>query len=59
MTCGGCARAVTNAVKSVDDTASVHVDLAPGRVTISFGVDAPKVQLALEEAGYDVKRLVA
>ena len=59
MTCGGCARAVTNAVKSVDAAANVQVDLAAKRVTVESAADATKFQSAIEEAGYDVERLAA
>lgn len=59
MTCGGCARAVTNAVKSVDAAANVQVDLAAKRVTVESAADATKVQSAIEQAGYDVERLAA
>ncbi|MFN3727445.1 MAG: heavy-metal-associated domain-containing protein [Allosphingosinicella sp.] len=56
MTCGGCARAVTNAVKSVDAAANVQVDLAAKRVTVDSTADAAKIRSAIEEAGYDVER---
>ena len=59
MTCGGCARAVTNAVKSVDAAANVQVDLAAKRVTVESAADAAKVRSAIEEAGYEVERLAA
>lgn len=59
MTCGGCARAVTKAVKSVDASANVQVDLGAKRVTVESAADAAKVRSAIEEAGYDVKRLAA
>lgn len=59
MTCGGCARAVTNAVKSVGDAATVQVDLASKLVTVGTAADAAKVQSAIEEAGYQVERLAA
>lgn len=59
MTCGGCARAVTNAVKSVDDAADVQVDLASKRVTVKSTADATKIRSAIAEAGYDVERLAA
>lgn len=59
MTCGGCARAITNAVKSVDAAANVQVDLAAKRVTVQSTADATKIQSAIEEAGYDVERLAA
>ena len=56
MTCGGCARAVTNAVKSVDAAANVQVDLAAKRVTVDSTADAAKIRSAIEDAGYDVER---
>ncbi len=59
MTCGGCARAVTNAVKTVDESAIVQVDLASRRVTVESSADAAKIQSAIEEAGYEVERLAA
>ena len=59
MTCGGCARAVTNAVKSVDSAAEVQVDLAAKRVTVESSADAAKVRSAIEEAGYEVERPAA
>lgn len=59
MTCGGCARAVTNAVKTVDESAIVQVDLASARVTVESSADAAKIQSAIEEAGYEVERLAA
>ena len=56
MTCGGCARAVTNAVESVDAAANVQVDLAAKRVTVDSTADAAKIRSAIEDAGYDVER---
>lgn len=57
MTCGGCARAVTNAIKSVDAAANVEVDLTAKRVTVDSAADAVNLQAAIEEAGYEVERL--
>lgn len=34
MSCGSCAKSITNAIKTLDPTASVTVDLASGRVEI-------------------------
>jgi copper chaperone len=56
MTCGGCARAITNAVESVDAAATVQVDLAAKRVTIDPAADTAKLQSAIEDAGYEVQR---
>ncbi len=59
MTCGGCARAVTNAVRSVDDAATVQVDLASKLVKVGTAADASEVQSAIEGVGYDAERLAA
>lgn len=34
MSCGHCVKSITNAIKTLDPTASVAVDLAQGRVEI-------------------------
>ncbi len=53
MTCGGCAGSVTKAVKAVDPSAQVQVDLATHRVQIeSAQADAKALQEAIEDAGY-------
>lgn len=54
MTCGGCARAVTNAVQQVDPAASVDVDLAAQTVSVESSADAAQVEAAIQEAGYAV-----
>lgn len=52
MTCGHCAKAVTEAVEAVDDLAEVDIDLDTKLVTIES--DAPETELrtALTEANY-------
>ena len=55
MTCGGCARAVTNAVQRVDSDASVEVDLAAKKVAINSSADPAQLSEAIEEAGYEVR----
>lgn len=54
MTCGGCARAVTNAVQQADPGASVDVDLAGKTVSIGSSADPARLKAAIEEAGYTV-----
>ena len=54
MTCGGCARAVTNAVQRVDPSASVNVDLSSRRVAVESAADPSTLKTAIEEAGYQV-----
>ena len=59
MSCGPCARAVTNAVQSVDPSASVEVDLGTKLVLIDSDADVSRMEAAIEEAGYKVERQAA
>ena len=59
MTCGGCARAVTNAVQRVDENANVDVNLGAKRVSIESSADPKLFESAIEEAGYEVSLLPA
>lgn len=52
MTCGHCVAAVTRAVKSVDPSAAVQVDLESARVCIDGRSAAGELIKALEDAGY-------
>ena len=53
MTCGHCVGTVTQAVKSVDPTATVNIDLTRHRVEIEpVGADAQALGDAIREAGY-------
>lgn len=54
MSCGPCARAVTNAVQSVDPAAAVEIDLSTKRVAIATTAEAERVCSAIEQAGYKV-----
>jgi copper chaperone len=54
MSCGHCAGAVTEAVKSVDPQAEVKVDLATGKVEVQSGQDRAAIARAIEEEGYQV-----
>jgi copper chaperone len=54
MTCGHCANAVTQAVKSVDPDAEVKVDLPTGKVEVRTGSDPTRIAQAIEEEGYKV-----
>ncbi len=62
MTCGHCVGAITAAVKAVDGSAEVQVDLATHRVQISAGqsssagLDAA-LAAAIQDAGYTPVRL--
>ena len=52
MSCGHCARAVTEAVKEVDPQAKVDVDLATKKVNVESQAEHQKLVEALSEAGY-------
>lgn len=52
MTCGGCVNSVTRAVKALDASAEVRVDLATKRVSIGGKVSEQDVIRALDDAGY-------
>lgn len=57
MTCGHCVSAVTKAVKSIDPSAVVQVDLEKARVRVEGGGDVRRLIGALEEAGYPAAAL--
>lgn len=59
MTCGGCARSVTNAVKSVDADATVNVDLKTKLVTVDTQAAATLIADAIKQAGYNVEARAA
>jgi copper chaperone len=52
MTCGGCANAVTRAIKRLDPAARVQVDLAAGQVSVDGVCSREAVQSAVEAAGF-------
>jgi copper chaperone len=54
MTCGGCARAVTNAVKQVDPAASIDIDLSSKSVAVTSTASTEQLQKAIADAGYEV-----
>lgn len=57
MTCGGCANAVTRAIKAAAPTAEVKVDLGAKTVSVTIeggGQIAPEaVQAAVKDAGFE------
>lgn len=56
MTCDHCVRAVTDAIRSVDATAAVEVDLGAGRVTIRNDTAAPdRIAAAIAAEGYQAE----
>jgi copper chaperone len=52
MTCGGCARAVSAAIKTVDPTAEIATDVATRKVQIKTFASAAALQQAVVEAGF-------
>ena len=53
MTCGHCVSTITKALKEVDQSAKVHIDLATHRVDIEpTEADASALGDAIKEAGY-------
>lgn len=52
LSCGHCARAVTEAVQAIDPQAKVEVDLSTRQVRVDSSLARPQVQAALTEAGY-------
>ncbi len=55
MTCGGCARSVTNAITKAAPEAKVSVDLPAGAVTVDGPADEAVVRKAVEAAGFEFK----
>jgi copper chaperone len=53
MTCGGCARSVSNAITKAAPEAAVTVDLATGTVLVDGGIPVEVVRQAVEAAGFD------
>ncbi|CAA7612040.1 MULTISPECIES: heavy-metal-associated domain-containing protein [Magnetospirillum] len=51
MTCGGCARSVESAIKSVAPDAKVTVDLGSAAVTVE-NASEDQVKKAVDEAGF-------
>ena len=52
MTCGGCARGVTQAVKSVDAAAELVIDLDSHRVQVKTTASEDAIKSAIVEAGF-------
>lgn len=54
MTCGGCVKAVTNALARVPGVISVDVDLAGGRANVAGEAALPALLAAVTQAGFEV-----
>lgn len=54
MTCGGCEKAISSALRKVDGVQSVQADHATGRVVVNGdGMELDALKAAVEDAGYD------
>lgn len=56
MTCGGCAKSVTQALLSVDPQALIETDPPSREVRVHSAVDETTFLAVLDEAGYPDKR---
>ncbi|MCO7175880.1 copper chaperone CopZ [Sporolactobacillus kofuensis] len=57
MSCGHCKMAVSGALKDLDGVSEVDVDLARGKVDVTYDeakVDFAQMKDAIEDQGYDV-----
>ena len=54
MTCGGCVRGVTNAIKRIDPDSTVQVDLATKTVKVDSALPCAQIVDAIKTAGFDV-----
>ena len=52
MTCGGCARAITNAVHDLDPKARIDADVIKREIKVASTVAADEIVRALANAGY-------
>ncbi|MCA0270474.1 MAG: heavy-metal-associated domain-containing protein [Proteobacteria bacterium] len=52
MTCGGCIRSVTKAIRSVDPDAEVSADPGTHKVDVKSDASRERLTAALTEAGY-------
>ena len=52
MTCGGCARGVTAAIKAVDPAAELVIDIESHKVQVKTSASAEAVKAAVVDAGF-------
>ena len=57
MRCGGCARAVTAALRGVDPEAEISVDLGRREVAVASTAGAENLAGALRKAGFEGQAL--
>ena len=56
MTCQGCVKSVTNALKNIDANANVQIDLVNSLVKIDSKASKDQLIVAIEDAGFNVKK---
>jgi copper chaperone CopZ len=59
MSCGHCVSKIEKAVKGVDPTARVEVDLGSSTVAVETKADETAIRDAVRSAGYDNERSAA
>jgi len=52
MTCSHCVATITKAVKSLDESAKIEIDLPAKRVRVESPLGAAKVANAIRDAGF-------
>lgn len=56
MTCGGCAKSVAAAIRSVDAKAEIQTDPPNRKVEVTSRASRAELEAVLEEAGYPAAR---
>lgn len=59
MSCGGCAKSVTNAITAKYPSADVQVQLEGGKVQVAGDVDDAQIAAVVEDAGFSFGGLAA
>lgn len=52
MTCEHCLNAITNAIKEVDESAEIQIDLGSHTVSVGSRLDGQELLQIIEKAGY-------
>jgi copper chaperone len=54
MTCGGCIKAVTNAIQFADPLAQVKIDLASQTIELETQLNSNEAQQLIADAGFPI-----
>ena len=57
MTCGGCARSITAAIRGLDPAAHVETDISARRVGVDSRESRSSLAAAIREAGYEASAI--